>query len=88
VTAEYHQRQQRIKGMRQRGGESPSGRGRERPHSASSGRAGVAAWQRLSPRTRYCTAVLAEMEEEEYSEDEYLNNSLDMLESNKRKNAI
>jgi len=28
------------------------------------------------------------MEEEEYSEDEYLNNSLDMLESNKRKNAI
>ena len=33
-------------------------------------------------------AALAEMEEEEYSEDEYLNNSLDMLESNKRKNAI
>lgn len=27
-------------------------------------------------------------EEEEYTEDEYLNNSLDMLESNKRKNAI
>jgi putative transposase len=25
---------------------------------------------------------------EEYTEDEYLNNSLDMLESNKRKNAI
>ncbi|VFS20532.1 Uncharacterised protein [Serratia liquefaciens] len=32
--------------------------------------------------------ALAEVEDAEYSEDEYLNNSLDILESNKRKNAI
>ena len=32
--------------------------------------------------------MLAETEEAEYMEDEYLNNSLDMLEQNKRKNVI
>lgn len=40
------------------------------------------------PVSRAVPAMQVVSEEEEYSEDEYLNNSLDMLESNKRKNAI
>ncbi|MDP8834542.1 Mu transposase C-terminal domain-containing protein [Serratia marcescens] len=89
VTAEYHQRQQRIKGMRQRGEEKVRLAEAENVHTLP-----APTEQDWLPGNVYRSArntapvLLAEMEEAEYSEDEYLNNSLDILESNKRKSAI
>ena len=89
VTAEYHQRQQRIKGMRQRGEEKVRLAEAENVHTLPA--PAEQEWLHgnvYRPSRGAASVALAEMEEEEYSEDEYLNNSLDMLESNKRKNAI
>ncbi|EMB4323654.1 transposase [Pluralibacter gergoviae] len=89
VTAEYHQRQQRIKGMRARGEEKVRLAEAENVQTLP-----APAEQELlrgnvyRPQRGATPMALAELEEAEYSEDEYLNNSLDILESNKRKNAI
>ena len=89
VTAEYHQRQQRIKGMRQRGEEKVRLAEAENVHTLPAPAEQEWLHGNVYRPTRGATPVaLAEMEEAEYSEDEYLNNSLDILESNKRKNAI
>ncbi|CAI2528796.1 Mu transposase, C-terminal [Serratia ficaria] len=89
VSAEYHQRQQRIKGMRQRGEEKIRLAEAENVHTLPA--PAEQDWlpgNVYRPAQRATPVMLAEVEEAEYSEDEYLNNSLDILESNKRKNAI
>ncbi|HBM3125952.1 TPA: transposase [Klebsiella oxytoca] len=89
VTAEYHQRQQRIKGMRQRGEEKVRLAEAENVHTLPAPAEQEWLHGNVYRPTRGTTpAALAEVEDAEYSEDEYLNNSLDILESNKRKNAI
>ncbi|SLR57166.1 Mu transposase, C-terminal [Klebsiella pneumoniae] len=89
VTAEYHQRQQRIKGMRQRGEEKVRLAEAENVHTLPAPAEQEWLHGNVYRPTRGTTPVaLAEVEDAEYSEDEYLNNSLDILESNKRKNAI
>ncbi|HIC9661811.1 TPA: Mu transposase C-terminal domain-containing protein, partial [Klebsiella pneumoniae] len=89
VTAEYHQRQQRIKGMRQRGEEKVRLAEAENVHTLPAPAEQEWLHGNVYRPTRGTKPVaLAEVEDAEYSEDEYLNNSLDILESNKRKNAI
>ncbi|HGM5299523.1 Mu transposase C-terminal domain-containing protein [Serratia marcescens] len=89
VTAEYHQRQQRIKGMRQRGEEKVRLAEAENVHTlAAPVEQDWLPGNVYKPVRRTAPVKLADVEDAEYSEDEYLNNSLDILESNKRKNAI
>ncbi|MGP2976619.1 Mu transposase C-terminal domain-containing protein [Serratia nevei] len=89
VTAEYHQRQQRIKGMRQRGEEKVRLAEAENVHTlAAPAEQDWLPGNVYKPVRRTAPVMLADVEDAEYSEDEYLNNSLDILESNKRKNAI
>ncbi|HIF6528061.1 TPA: Mu transposase C-terminal domain-containing protein [Serratia marcescens] len=89
VTAEYHQRQQRIKGMRQRGEEKVRLAEAENVHTlAAPAEQDWLPGNVYKPVRRTTPVMLADVEDAEYSEDEYLNNSLDILESNKRKNAI
>ncbi len=89
VTAEYHQRQQRIKGMRQRGEEKVRLAEAENVHTlAAPAEQDWLPGNVYTPVRRTAPVMLADVEDAEYSEDEYLNNSLDILESNKRKNAI
>ncbi|MGS4430074.1 Mu transposase C-terminal domain-containing protein [Serratia marcescens] len=89
VTAEYHQRQQRIKGMRQRGEEKVRLAEAENVHTlAAPVEQDWLPSNVYKPVRRTAPVMLADVEDAEYSEDEYLNNSLDILESNKRKNAI
>lgn len=88
VTAEYHSRQQRIKGMRARGEEKVRLAEAENTHTLPAPQ--EENWLQGNVYRPRATApvMLAEVEEAEYMEDEFLNNSLDMLESNKRKNVI
>lgn len=88
VTAEYHARQQRIKGMRARGEEKVRLAEAENIHTLPAPQ--EENWLQGNVYRPRATAplMLAEAEEAEYREDEFLNNSLDMLESNKRKNVI
>ncbi|HIH9672245.1 TPA: Mu transposase C-terminal domain-containing protein [Klebsiella pneumoniae] len=89
VTAEYWQKQKRIKGMRERGEEKV--RLAEAENVLTLSEPAGPDWLDSNvyrPVSRAVPAMQVVSEEEEYSEDEYLNNSLDMLESNKRKNAI
>ncbi|MGE0969490.1 Mu transposase C-terminal domain-containing protein [Klebsiella sp. WOUb02] len=89
VTAEYHQRQQRIKGMRQRGEEKVRLAEAENVHTLPA--PAEQEWRHgnvYRPNRGATPVALAEMEEAEYSEDEYLNKALDMLEKNERKSAI
>ena len=89
VTAEYHQRQQRIKGMRARGEEKVRLAEAENVQTLPAPAEQELLRSNVYRPLRGATPMaLAELEEAEYSEDEYLNNSLDILESNKRKNAI
>ncbi|HIG6450149.1 Mu transposase C-terminal domain-containing protein [Klebsiella pneumoniae] len=89
VTAEYWQKQQRIKGMRERGEERVRLAEAENVHTLS---APVAPdWVHSNiyhPVIKGTPAMQVVSEEEEYIEDEYLNNALDMLEKNERKSAI
>lgn len=89
VTAEYWQKQKRIKGMRERGEKKV--RLAEAENVLTLSEPAGPDWLDSNvyrPVSRAVPAMQVVSEEEEYTEDEYLNNSLDMLESNKRKNAI
>ncbi|MBO3250793.1 Mu transposase C-terminal domain-containing protein [Klebsiella quasipneumoniae] len=89
VTAEYWQKQKRIKGMRERGEKKV--RLAEAENVLTLSEPAGPDWldnNVYRPVSRAVPAMQVVSEEEEYTEDEYLNNSLDMLESNKRKNAI
>lgn len=88
VTAEYHQRQQRIKGMRERGEEKVRLAEAENVHTLPAPEENDWISGNVYRPRMTAPAALAEAEEAEYMEDEYLNNSLDMLEQNKRKNVI
>ncbi|HCC6092488.1 Mu transposase C-terminal domain-containing protein [Citrobacter freundii] len=88
VTAEYHQRQQRIKGMRERGEEKVRLAEAENVHTLPAPEENDWISGNVYRPRMAAPAALAEAEEAEYIDDEYLNNSLDMLEQNKRKNVI
>ncbi|MBC6503343.1 DDE-type integrase/transposase/recombinase [Citrobacter freundii] len=92
ISAEYYQRQQRLKGMRKRGEErirlaeaenvqtiaAPS----ETEHELLRGNV-------YRPKAGAVRIhVTDDVEDAEYVDDDFLNNSLDVLESNKRKNVI
>ncbi|MFU8625551.1 Mu transposase C-terminal domain-containing protein [Raoultella ornithinolytica] len=89
VTAEYWQKQKRIKGMRERGEKKV--RLAEAENVLTLSEPAGPDWLNSNvyrPVSRAVPAMQVVSEEEEYTEDKYLNNSLDILESNKRKNAI
>lgn len=90
VTAEYHQRQQRIKGMRQRGEEKIRLAEAENTRTLPAPVAGGELFNNVYRPVRKVVPVLVEELDDDYEtdHDEYLNNSLDVLEYNRNKKAI
>lgn len=90
VTAEYHQRQQRIKGMRQRGEEKIRLAEAENTRTLPAPVTGNGLFNNVYRPVEKVVLVLADEPDDEYESDrdEYLNHSLDILEQNRRKKAI
>ena len=82
------QKQKRIKGMRERGEKKVRLAEAENVLTLSEPTGPDWLNSNVYRPSQPVPAMKVVPEEEEYTEDEYLNNSLDILESNKRKNAI
>ncbi|HBC0040276.1 TPA: transposase [Salmonella enterica] len=90
VTAEYHQHQQRIKGMRRRGEEKIRLADAENTCTLPAPVTGNRLFSNVYRPVEKVVPLLAGEPDDEYESDsdEYLNHSLDILEQNRRKKAI